>query len=553
MRDMATLVLGPLLRYAGETEATVWVETDEPCTVEVLGHTASTFEVAGHHYALVVIDGLEPGRDHPYEVALDGERRWPEPGSAFPPSLIRTIARGRPLHVLFGSCRVTLPHEPPYTLSPDEHEQGREHDALYAVAKRMEREPVERWPDKILMLGDQVYADEGSPRARDRIRARRDVSRPPGLEVADFEEYTWLYEEAWGDPTIRWLLSTVATAMVWDDHDVHDDWNISSSWVRDMRDEHWWEERILGAVVSYWVYQHLGNLAPEQLREDATWERVRSHEGDAAPLLREFAHRADRQAEGTRWSYCRDWADVRVVVMDSRAGRVLEDTRHSHEHGRAMVDDDEWEWIERHATGGVRHLILATSVPVFLLPGLHWLEAWSEAVCDGAWGRPGRAAGERARRALDLEAWPAFADSFHRLAELIRAVAAGERGEAPETIVVVAGDVHHAYVSRVDTGDLAVARTYQAVCSPFRNALDRREKGTLRFGGRPIGRLVGRALAATARVERPGVHWKVEGGPWFDNQVGSLRYDGASARVAIEKTVPGDPHPDLETTIEREL
>ena len=36
---MAKLVLGPLLRYVGETEAVVWVETDEPCEVEILGHS----------------------------------------------------------------------------------------------------------------------------------------------------------------------------------------------------------------------------------------------------------------------------------------------------------------------------------------------------------------------------------------------------------------------------------------------------------------------------------------------------------------------------------
>ena len=76
---MATLVLGPLLRYVGETEAVVWVETDEPCEVEVLGHREPTFCVAGHHYALLIADGLEPGSATEYEVALDGERRWPEP------------------------------------------------------------------------------------------------------------------------------------------------------------------------------------------------------------------------------------------------------------------------------------------------------------------------------------------------------------------------------------------------------------------------------------------------------------------------------------------
>ena len=55
------LMLGPLLRYVGETEATIWVETDRACEVEILGHQARTFEVSGHHYALVVIGDLSPG------------------------------------------------------------------------------------------------------------------------------------------------------------------------------------------------------------------------------------------------------------------------------------------------------------------------------------------------------------------------------------------------------------------------------------------------------------------------------------------------------------
>jgi hypothetical protein len=47
-----------------------------------------------------------------------------------------------------------------------------------------------------------------------------------------------------------------------DDHDVHDDWNTSWAWVREMRTVPWWHERILGAYMSYWIYQHLGNLSP---------------------------------------------------------------------------------------------------------------------------------------------------------------------------------------------------------------------------------------------------------------------------------------------------
>jgi len=42
-----------------------------------------------------------------------------------PPSVIRTVALGRPLRIVSGSCRVSLPHERPYTLSPDEDERVR--------------------------------------------------------------------------------------------------------------------------------------------------------------------------------------------------------------------------------------------------------------------------------------------------------------------------------------------------------------------------------------------------------------------------------------------
>ena len=49
--------------------------------------------------------------------------------------------------------------------------------------------------------------------------------------------------EAWSDPPIRWLLSTVPSAMIFDDHDVVDDWNTSAAWVDEMRRQDWWNWR----------------------------------------------------------------------------------------------------------------------------------------------------------------------------------------------------------------------------------------------------------------------------------------------------------------------
>src|SRR5436190_19497076 len=232
---MPELIVGPMLRYLGEREATVWVETDEACEVEILDHSARTFEVHGHHYAVVAMDDLEPGTTYEYEVAIDGEVRWPDPGEDLPPSRIRTFDPDGPFDIAFGSCRVALPHEPPYTLSKNQHPAGKEADALHVLALEMLRNPEGRWPHLLLMLGDQVYADEGAPKTREFIRARREVSEPPGLEVADFEEYTRLYWESWREPVVSWLFSTVATSMTIDVHDVGDDWHIARSWLEDLR------------------------------------------------------------------------------------------------------------------------------------------------------------------------------------------------------------------------------------------------------------------------------------------------------------------------------
>ena len=93
-----------------------------------------------------------------------------------------------------------------------------------------------------------------------------------------------------------------------------------------------------------------------------------------------------------------------------------------------MVDEEEWRWITEHATGGFDHLLIATSLPFLLGRGMHYVEAWSEAVAGGAWGRLRRAARRSAlRRSVDLEHWAAFQRSFH---DAGRAPARRRRGRA---------------------------------------------------------------------------------------------------------------------------
>ena len=117
-----------------------------------------------------------------------------------------------------------------------------------------------------------------------------------------------------------------------------------------------------------------------------------------------------------------------------------------------MIDEEEWDWIAEHARGSFDHLIVATTLPAFAPHGIHHLESWNEAVCDGCWRSFAAQIAERLRRAVDLEHWAAFQRSFERLVDLLRAVSRGLGGNAPATITILSGDVHTTYVAEIDLG-----------------------------------------------------------------------------------------------------
>ncbi|SFL82708.1 alkaline phosphatase D family protein [Geodermatophilus ruber] len=523
-RDTPALLLGPLLRHVDPVSATLWVQTDRPCEVEVLGRRARTFSVAGHCYALVLVEGLEPGSTTPYEVRLDGERVWPEAGSPFPPSRIRTPGRPGSFRIAFGSCRYATPS----TVSPAD---GIPPDALDTYALALAARPEQEWPDALVLLGDQIYADELTPATRRWLALRRGAPVPADGAVADFEEYTRLYTESWSDPQVRWLLSTIPSSMIFDDHEIVDDWNTSAAWRRKVTAQRWWPGRISAGLVSYWVYQHLGNLSPQELAASKTWREVQESPEDAEPVLQAMARAADTDPRSVRWSYVRHWGAARLIMVDSRAGRVLD------EHGRRMLDDEEFAWVEaamrRAVDEGVEHLILGTSLPWLLPHAIHELERWNATLCARHLGGPVGWLSEQVREAADLEHWAAFEDSFERLGRALVAVARGEHGRAPATALILSGDVHHAYAAElVRPGGLGT-RVHQLTVSPLHNQAPHPIRVGFRIGWSRWARRLTTGLARLARVRRSELDWAKAAGPFFGNQLGELVLDERQARYRL--------------------
>ncbi|CAN5531504.1 alkaline phosphatase D family protein [soil metagenome] len=510
---------------------------------------ARTFGVHGHHYALVVIDGLEPGTVAPYTVELDGERAWPPAegaeGSDFPPSVLTSLKPGKPLRMAFGSCRTSVDHDEAGNTTHGV-------DALRTLALKMATDRTAKWPDLVLFLGDQVYADETTEEMQKYIAARRDIEEPPGRELKDYEEYSHLYALAWSEPLNRWLLSTLPSSMIFDDHDVRDDWNTSYAWKQEIEKTSWWHERIVSGLVSYWVHQHLGNLSPDERAAEDIWQLVVNH-GDAEELdltqnLRDLAERGDQQPETYRWSYSRDSSGNLLIVVDSRAARVLEPDR------RDLLDDAELAWLDEQMRGDVKHLFIGTSLPFLLPPGLHYLEAWSEAVGSGAWGRRSAEYGEKLRQTVDLEHWAAFQKAFQAVGTMATEVADGKRGKAPDTVTFLSGDVHHSYVSEVQRPHGAgSSRIIQAVCSPIRNPLPRKMRFATAVLAYAVAGPIGKIVARSAKVPKSPFSWKNLAGPWFDNSIAILedRPDGLEVRWVTGTVVGGDHlHPRLDIVAE---
>lgn len=543
------MLVGPLLRHVGTTDATVWVETDAHCRVSVLGNTADTFEVDGHHFALVCVTGLDPDADHPYEVVLDGAVAWPPRDYEFPTPRIRLMPRDGSLRLLFGSCRASAPHRPPYTYQHWWHPKGKGIDVLRTYGLRMLRQPSALWPDALLMLGDQLYADQVNDTIRDLV-AEREVHADGPVEVLeDFEEYCIGYWDAWSDPVVRWMLSTLPTSMIFDDHEINDKWNTSAAWLADKRATSWYYTRIIGGLMSYWIYQHLGNLSPAELAEDETFQEITAtRQGSAA--VRELAERAEKEGGRTRFSLCRDLGPARLLVADSRTGRELSDGR------RCIIGDDEWHWILSKVDGDYDHLLLASSVPFLLPHGMHDIEAWSEAVTDGAWGPRWSGIGEKARITANLDHWACFQRSYRALEELVVGVATGECGKAPESLLMFGGDVHHCWVTEVllpEDAPSTDTKIWQVVCSGLRKEVSAVERVVLQLGHTRLAAAVGRALVRTTKVGRPRLRWRPVTSTHFRNQIGTLEIAGGEIGVRVERVAGSWREPHLQTVIEEKL
>ncbi|MDP8924174.1 MAG: alkaline phosphatase family protein, partial [Chloroflexota bacterium] len=307
---------GELSRWAclgGMTQQSIQVWLRDP-TAEPQPAVA---EIDG---AVVARAVLRPSPEHDWIDAVDLVLDRPRPNAEVVVRVAGMERRGRlapapgaPAALSFGfaSCHQPFENGRDGTLSV--HRIA----AIYPAIARLLRDRRARF---MLLLGDQIYSDGvDAVRLRDESR-RRD---PPPSERELRDAYRLLYRGYFNEPGFRSLLESVPSLMIWDDHDISDNWGSFLDW------EDGDDRLFRAAATAYREYQYARNVGA-RLDDEAPYHR------------------------------CYWFGDVGFFILDLRSER-------DYRQGR-VLGERQWRDLDRFLAEAAEHdartLFIAASIPV---------------------------------------------------------------------------------------------------------------------------------------------------------------------------------------------
>jgi hypothetical protein len=249
-----------------------------------------------------------------------------------------------------------------------------------------------------------------------------DLTPPPGLDARTAARYarerTAIDEFAAGLAAVRRVLAHLPVAMMFDDHDISDDWNLSREW-EDAAYGHPFSRRVIGnALVAYLVNQGWGNR-PEAFGTDML---------DAVQAALQAPGAAVHDALIDRLLGFRDWhyhwpTTPPLTVLDSRTHRWRSEISARRPSG--LMD---WEALTdlQQALLGHPAVLLVSSAPIF---GVKLIESLQRVATF--LGRP---------LVVDAENWMSHPGAGSAILNIFR------HPRTPQTFVVLSGDVHYSFV-----------------------------------------------------------------------------------------------------------
>lgn len=262
-------------------------------------------------------------------------------------------------------------------------------------------------------------------------------------------------------PHVRRALANVATYMIFDDHEVTDDWNRRASWVRDVTGSDLGARIVRNGLVAYGLFQHWGN--DPATFEDGTpgsgfltavdgWDGTRA--GAAAVL--EYVHVPSGTGElepvpegAVSWHYSLDTPNYRMVALDIRTRRTFksDDAQPGLMSNAALDASFPASAPERPFT------LVLSATPVLGLGLIEFVQSNVGKLVDFVRG------GASGSDAFDVEAWAFDEDAY---GELLRRLSERRR------VLVLSGDVHYGFGATLRAKDFDF-RLVNFVSSSLRN------------------------------------------------------------------------------------
>ncbi|MFP8968047.1 alkaline phosphatase D family protein [Pokkaliibacter sp. CJK22405] len=237
------------------------------------------------------------------------------------------------------------------------------------------------------------------------------------------EELATIKDFALGLPQVRRLLAHVPSLMIFDDHDVTDDWNLTAGWEQAAYG-HPFSRRIIGnALVAYCLCQGAGN-------EHATLKpllqslRQMTEKAVAAGFyeLDEQNKLIDQHLQWPNWGYIVPTTPP-MVVLDTRTRRWRSEKNLNKPSG--LLD---WEALVdfQQALFDHKAVVVISAAPVF---GVKLIEAVQRFF---TWiGKP---------LLVDAENWMAHPGAANVMLNIFR------HSRTPRHFVILSGDVHYSFV-----------------------------------------------------------------------------------------------------------
>ncbi|GEK11800.1 alkaline phosphatase D family protein [Pseudoalteromonas peptidolytica] len=212
------------------------------------------------------------------------------------------------------------------------------------------------------------------------------------------------------------LCANVPILMMFDDHDVTDDWNLTAKWEQAIANHKVSRRIVNNGVISYWLFQGIGNDAFEQSRALLDGFKNSLHE-------KKWQFDAfDRQVRRfTRWHYCLD-TFPKVVVLDTRTHRWRNEQNFNEPSG--LLD---WEMLMELQDTLIDHraVLMVSPAPVFGVKAIETIQA-----VFNACGEP---------LMVDVENWMAHEGAARKLIEIFK------RPDTPKETIILSGDVHYSF------------------------------------------------------------------------------------------------------------